>query len=501
MLTSTLQASATILQRQLEAGEVTSIRLVEEFLDQIEKHNSNGMRLNAVISVLDRNLALETANCLDEERKNGKIRSSLHGIPIIIKDCIVTSPELGMPTTVGSHCFAKMRATGNAQLVNQLIDGGMIILGKGNLTEFCGLKSKDTPIGWSAYMGQTLSAHRLPNLEDENQPTCGGSSSGPAVSIAAGFCPLAIGTETAGSTVYPASCCGLYGMKLTPGSVSTEGVFKLSETFDSIGVLARTPADLALLAEIVMKKEVLPETAPYGLVSRRVGSWEGLGVGIVPSDWGVAHTAEKWRREEVKSAYENVPLVLTSKGTKITYPLNDIADGNTLSIGADNLATVAYSEFPGKLKEFLANFEHNPDVESLTDVIKWNKEHCHIALPDPYNTQTELIKSRDNDMTENRRRELCDMLRHAALENGVEKAMQDSGLDIILAPSDSTLVSYAAWAGWPIGTVPLGRLDKVGQPFGLFALARRGREDTLLQFMFLFEETFPRPPGATSPFE
>ncbi|KAI1463495.1 uncharacterized protein F4812DRAFT_241254 [Daldinia caldariorum] len=75
------------------------------------------------------------------------------------------------------------------------------------------------------------------------------------------------------------------------------------------------------------------------------------------------------------------------------------------------------------------------------------------------------------------------------------------GLDIILAPSNSTLVSYAAWAGWSIGTVTLGRLNEVGQPFGHFALARGGREDTLLQFMFRFEETFPSLPGATSPFE
>ena len=85
MFTSILQAPATTLQQQLSVGEVTSVRLVQEFLDQIERHNSNGMRLNAVISVLDRNLASETANRLDEERKHGKIRSSLHGIPIIIK--------------------------------------------------------------------------------------------------------------------------------------------------------------------------------------------------------------------------------------------------------------------------------------------------------------------------------------------------------------------------------------------------------------------------------
>ncbi|KAI8965480.1 amidase signature enzyme [Daldinia sp. FL1419] len=499
MATSILQASAVELQRRLAAGELTSVRLVEEFLDQIERHNSKGMRLNAVISVLDRDLALEIAKRLDEERRQGNIRSSLHGIPIIIKDCIVTGPELGMPTTVGSHCFAGLRAKGNAQLVNQLIDGGLIILGKGNLTEFCGLKSKDTPIGWSAYIGQTLSAHRIANLKDEDQPTCGGSTSGPAVSIVAGFCPLGIGTETAGSTVYPASCCGLYGMKLTPGSVSTDGVFKLSESFDGIGVLARTPADLPLLIDIIAKKGVVSE-APNTLTERMEESWSGLGVGIVPGDWGVAHAVEKWNREEVKSAYDNVPLILEGKGAKVIYPL-DITPGNILSVGNDNLGTVAYHEFPEKLKEFLENFERGPDLESLADVIKWNEEHRDIALPSPYNTQTELIRSRDNNMTEHRHREVCDILRRAALEKGVGKAIEDNGLNIILAPSDSILVSYAAWARWPIGTVPLGRLDGFGQPFGLFALACSGKEDILLRFMALFEKTFPSPLGATCPFE
>ncbi|KAI0098492.1 amidase signature enzyme [Daldinia grandis] len=492
MSVSTLQSSAVRLQQQLAAGELTSVRLVEEFLDQIERHNSNGMRLNAVISVIDRSLALQTAEHLDDERKQGNIRSSLHGIPIIIKDCIVTGPELGMLTTVGSHCFARMRAKGNAQLVDQLINGGLIILGKGNLT--------DTPIGWSAYMGQTLSAHRLPNLEDKEQPTCGGSTSGPAVSIAAGFCPLAIGTETAGSTVYPASCCGLYGMKLTPGSASTGGVFKLSESFDSIGVLARTPTDLALLAEIVMKQGVLSGIAPYGLTSRMVGSWPELGVGIVPSSWGVSHAAEKWCREEVQSAYNSVPIILKSKGANVIYPL-DIANDSSLSVGDDNLGTVAYHEFPGQLEEFIADFEHGPDVESLADVIKWNEKHSNISLPSPYITQTELIKSRDNTMTEYRHREVCSRLQRIALEKGVGKTMKDNALDIILAPSDSTLVSYAAWARWPIGTVPLGRLNGAGQPFGLFALARGGREDVLLKFMALFEKTFPSPPKATCPFE
>ncbi|KAI1411627.1 amidase signature enzyme [Hypoxylon sp. FL1857] len=500
MSISILQVPAFELQQQLAAGELTSVRLVKELLDQIDRHNTKGMCLNAIISVLDRDLALQTAELLDEERAQGKVRSDLHGIPIIIKDCIVTGPELGMPTTVGSHVFSRMQPRRNAQLVKQLINGGLIILGKGNLTEFCGLKSNDTPIGWSAYMGQTLSAHRRPDLKEEDQPTCGGSTSGPATSIAAGLCPLGIGTETAGSTVYPASCCGLYGMKLTPGIVSTDGVFKLSESFDGIGVLARTPYDLALLSGIIMKKEARSRLSRGGLISRMTESWPDFAVGVVANTWGVPHATEKWSREEVKAAYENVVHVLRSKGSKVLYPL-DLAGGHNLNVGEDNLGTVAYYEFPEKLKEFLTNFEHDSNLESLADVIRWNDEHMEISLPTPYSTQTELIKSRDSNMTEFRRRKVCLELRRLALVEGVEKIMLENGLDIVLAPSDSTLVSYAACARWPIATVPLGRLSGVGQPFGLFVLAGAEREEVLLRFMSLFEQTFPPPQGAIHPFD
>ncbi|KAI1385137.1 amidase signature enzyme [Hypoxylon trugodes] len=497
MSTSILQASAFTLQQRLTAGEITSVHLVKEFLNQIEKHNTNGMRLNAVISILDRDLALETAKRLDEERKYSRVRSGLHGIPIIIKDCIVTGPDLGMSTTVGSHVFGAMQGKQNAPLVNQLIENGVIILGKGNLTESCGLKSNDTPIGWSAYMGQTLSAHKMPHLSEKDQPTCGGSTSGPATSIAAGFCSIGIGTETAGSTVYPASCCGLYGMKLTPGSVSTKGVFKLSESFDSIGVLGTTPYDLALLTDAIVR-EAKPKPVSERLSSLTARSWSDLGVGVVTNTWGVAHAIEKWCRPEVKIIYESVPHVLESKGAKVIFPLN-IPGGDILKVDEDNLGTVAYHEFPREIEEFLTNFDRTTSINSLDDIIKWNEQNADISLPDPYKTQTELIKSRDNKMTEQRHNKVLSELRRIAI-NELEKSMAD-GLDIVLAPSDSTMVSYAACAGWPIATVPLGRLDSNGQPFGLFAIAREGSDDLLLNFMALFEKAFPAPKRASCPFD
>ncbi|KAI1359944.1 amidase signature enzyme [Xylaria arbuscula] len=494
-----LRSSAVGLQEQLQSGGLMSVQLVGIFLDQISAHNGDGMRLNALISTLDRTLALETAKRLDDERANGKLRSPLHGIPIVIKDCIVTGPELGMPTTVGSHVFSKQKPTGNAPLVNQLLESGLIIIGKGNMTEFSGLKSDNTPIGWSAVGGQTLSAHRSPDLEEEKQPTCGGSSSGPATAVAAGFAPLGIGTETSGSLVYPASCCGLYGMKLTPRSTPTEGVFKLSNTFDALGVLGRTPEDLALLAEIIFNEKRRESLGLQGLASMlKDATWSELCIGMVAPTWGVAFALDKWSESDVKSAYEAVPTRLRQLGAKVEYPL-DILDGTALKCGDDSLVTAAYAEFPKRVEEFISNFERNAALNGLADVIRWNEEHAD-ALPAPYTTQTELIRSRDSKMTGDRHKEVCNELQRLVVEGELGNMMKNTGLDIMLAPSDSTMVSYAACARWPIATVPMSRTESNGQPFGLFALARENREDLLLKFMQVFERDFPNNVAATEPF-
>lgn len=168
-------------------------------------------------------------------------------------------------------------------------------------------------------MGQTLSPYRRQDLSENEQPasgtlcaaassfsnheqTAGGSSSGSAAGVAAGFCPLAIATETAGSTVYPASCNGLYGMKLTPGSVPNDGVFRLSESVDAIGIMARDAADLAALAEVLQTAE---DTTHYSLLDKDVSivkslPFVGLSIGVVSNTWGL-HTKDDWITPDVVS--------------------------------------------------------------------------------------------------------------------------------------------------------------------------------------------------------
>ncbi|KAH8178581.1 amidase domain-containing protein [Sarocladium implicatum] len=485
---------AAELQDMLSSGHTTSIQLVEQFLAQIDRHDRTGKNLNAVISTAPRDSLLMQAQRLDTERQKGTLRSRLHGIPVLVKDAVVTGPELGMPTTVGSWALSILTPRKNAKIIDQLIEAGAIILAKTNLTEFCGLKSNDTPVGWSAYAGQTNSPYRREDLEDEDQPFAGGSSSGTAVGIASGFAPLGIGTETSGSTVYPASLNGLYAMKIGRGKVSTDGVFRLSRDFDGIGVMARTPADLAVLAEAVMMPKALAHLAG-GLIARvDDANALDLRIGVVPHTWGMPEDTikRKWGLPQVVAKYEGMVNRFIEEDASMVYPL-EVADADTLKHKENGLVQVAYYEFPSLIKEFLENFENHSGIESLEDIITWNEKHADKALPAPRTGQTELYKCLKSSLTPEIRDETMTELQRLADSGGMGKVMADQGVDVVVGASDSTLIMFAACAGWPIATCPLGNLDRNGQPYGVFATAKS--EEYLFRFMSCWSRTMQAADG------
>ncbi|KAL0943053.1 glutamyl-tRNA amidotransferase subunit [Colletotrichum truncatum] len=489
--TNPLTATALELQRRLETGSLTSVELTQLFLRQIKKHNKS---LNAVISICPEEIVLAKADELDRERQAGHVRSKLHGIPIIVKDVIVTSKDLGMPTTAGSFAFASRTALRNAPVIDKLIDAGLLILGKSNMTEFCGLKSNNTPVGWSAYGGQTKSPYRRNDLPEAEQPVAGGSSSGSAVSIASGFCPLALGTETSGSTVYPSSLSGLYAMKPTPSLISTDGVFKLSASFDGIGIMARDPNDLVALADILAGDQA-SNSVPKICELNRSSSWEGLSLGVTDVLWGIHETAkDKWGHSHVQLTWQEAIARMKASGARVVYPV-ELPGYNTVVYNKQTLHTVAYHEFPSQVAKFANYFDTTTgDIKTLEDVIVWNKEHAAQALPEPYTTQTELEAAvlAGKAMTEAERQGAVTEIRRLAGGDGLGKIMRDAEVDIILSASDSLIVGFAGAAGWPIATVPLGNLQTNGQPFGFFAVAAKGREDLLFKFMRAFHATFPR---------
>lgn len=280
------------------------------------------------------------------------------------------------------------------------------------------------------------------------------------MSVLAGFCPIAIGTETTGSAVLPASCNGLYGVKLRPGSVPDDGIFTLSESFDGVGVIARTPRDCAALAGVLTRNEDWTNS------SLEAFPWSELRIGAVANDWGLYPSPkEKWSSPDIVKAYTSALETMRTNGADVIFPL-PLVEHDILQHNGETLTTVAYHEFPGQVQKFIKNFETEANIKSLRDIIEWNKDHADIALPEPHSSQSELIKALNNTMTEETGSEVVAKLHQLADLGRQGGAMDLLNLDIILAPSDSTLVTFAACARWPIATVPLGRWERMGSRMG-----------------------------------
>src|SRR6266487_3266262 len=224
-------ASVAALRQALADGALTAAELTAFYSSRIERLNP---ALHAVISVSPR--AAADARACDEARARGEAPGPLAGIPILIKDNIAVA---GMPTTAGSPALAEA-GQDEAFLVTRLREAGAVILGKANLSEWANFRSTHSTSGWSTLGGQAVNPHGT-----GRNPS--GSSSGSGGAVAAGLAPLAVGTETDGSIVCPASACGIVGIKPTVGLVSRTGIVPISAAQDTAGPMTRTVADAAAL--------------------------------------------------------------------------------------------------------------------------------------------------------------------------------------------------------------------------------------------------------------
>jgi len=229
------------------AGGLTSEKLVEAYLKRIDAYDKKGPAINAVITLNPK--ALELAKTLDAERKAGKIRGPLHGIPIVLKDNFDT---FDLPTTAGSQMLEGSIPPDDAFVVKKLRDAGAIILAKVNLSEWAGggggvgasapmdLRKKGVvPNGFSSAGGQTHNPHDL-----TRGPS--GSSGGTGAGIAAAFAQFGLGTDTGGSIRGPSSANGIVGLKPTLGLLSRDGIVPLTLSFDTGGPMARSVTDIAI---------------------------------------------------------------------------------------------------------------------------------------------------------------------------------------------------------------------------------------------------------------
>jgi len=470
------------LQQKMKAGTYTSRSITEQYLKRIEAIDKNGPKLNAVIEVNAD--ALTIAAALDKERKEGKLRGPLHGIPVLIKDNINTGDK--MMTTAGSLALEGNKASKDAFIIHQLREAGAVILGKTNLSEWANFRSSRSTSGWSSRGGQT----KNPCILDRNPS---GSSSGSGAAVAANLCVVAIGTETDGSVVAPSSFCGIVGIKPTVGLLSRSGIIPISKTQDTAGPMARTVRDAAILLSVLTgvdeedavtaesKEKIQKDYTQFlkadGLKGKRIGIEKSFLKG----------------HEGVVALYLQAIDILKNQGATIVEIelLKATKDASAAEF------TVLQYEFKNGLNRYLTNA--NGKVKSLADVIAFNNQNAAKAMP--YFKQETLESSEAKGALDSK--EYTDALKKTTNSRKIiDDMMKAHHLDAICGTSiglaccidlingDYDTGFYfcppAAMAGYPHITVPMGTVHDL--PLGLSFVGGAYMEPQLLSVAYAFEQ-------------
>jgi amidase len=484
-----LTAGVAELQAMMAAGTLSARTLAQRFLDRIAAIDKAGPRLNAVIELNPDALAI--AAKLDQERRQGKLRGPLHGIPVLIKDNIATGDR--MSTTAGSLALAGVRATRDAFVAARLREAGAVILGKTNLSEWANMRSTHSISGWSARGGLTRNPYAL----DRNTS---GSSAGSAAAMAAGLATLTVGTETDGSIVSPASICGLVGLKPTVGLVSRSGIIPISHTQDTAGPMTRTVADCAALlaamagadAQDAATRDARP--ADY-LKALDRNALRGKRLGVARNFFGSA--------TGVDAVVEQALQVLRAQGAELI----DVQLPNTDKYNDSELQVLLYEFKPG-LRSYLQQYAPHAQVKNMADVIAFNERRREIELA--HFGQEHLIAAEKKGGLDSQeyRDALANGLRYSRAE-GIDQIMREQRLDALVAPTGGvawltdfingdhyggSFSSPAAVAGYPHITVPAGQAQ--GLPVGLSFVAGPYTEAALLGMAYAYEQAsrMRRPP-------
>lgn len=470
------------LQEKLTSGEYSSEKLVELYLNRIQNIDKKGPTLNSIIEINTEVLSI--AREMDKERKDGKIRSALHGIPIVIKDNIDTGDK--MQTTAGSLSMDGNIASKDAFIVKKLREAGAIIIGKTNLSEWANFRSTQSCSGWSGRGGQT----KNPYLLDHNP--CG-SSAGSGVAVSANLCSIAIGTETDGSVVCPASVNGVVGIKPTVGLVSRSGIIPISKTQDTAGPMARTVKDAAILLgvlsgiddnDLITNESKGKSYADYTQFLD-LNALKGKRIGIEKKPQG--------NNKYINIILENAIALLKQKGATIVE-IDYIDKINTL--GEAEFEVLQY-EFKDGLNNYLS--KANAKVKSLKEVIDFNMANEDKSMP--YFKQETLISSNLKlGLDEKGYINALDKSLNGSkliLDSIFQKNQLDAICGITMGPACSIDMIYgdrwgysltmpAAISGYPHITVPGGKVYDL--PVGLSFFGTSYSEPKLIGIAFAYEQ-------------
>jgi amidase len=503
-------ASLTEVQQALVDGRTTSTALTRAYLARIEAYDRAGPALNAVRQVNPDALAIAGERDGDKPSK----RYPLAGVPILIKDNIATADR--QHTTAGSLAFDGAGARQDATVTRLLRAAGAVILGKANLTEFANFIAIDMPAGYSSLGGQVKNSY-APALDDKNVPVVppGGSSSGSAVAVAAGLCAGAIGSETSGSLLNPATQNGLVTVKPTVGLISRAGIVPIAHSQDTAGPLTRTVRDAAILLNVLAVRDPLdPATRKlqrppdYTAILDKDGlKGARIGVPSDPSDpandvyYGklsprahgvmgqVIATLETEGAEIVRA---NIPTAGWIGGPGTTMAVLNLNPESKTRFDPSRPPVVFVYEMKRDLNLYLRDWATNTAMRSVADIVAFNAAHADRAL----RFGQDLLLAAEatiGDLSELEYRSARAMDVRSAGALGLDAYMDAYKLDAVLFPGASG-AGIAAKPGYPSVEVPAGFISGVGgketpdYPLGATFTGRAWSEATLLRIAYAYEQ-------------
>jgi amidase len=471
------EQSIASLQRALASGSVTSEALTAAYLHRIARFDQHGPEYRSVLAV--NSAALNDARILDLERKSGKLRGPLHGVPIIVKDNIETRDPIA--TTAGSYALARSLRPADAPLVARLRAAGAIILGKANLSEWANFRSTRSCSGWSGMGGQVGNAYN-----PARNPS--GSSAGSGVAAAASFCAAAIGTETNGSILSPASINGLVGFKPTVGVVSGKGVVPISPLQDTAGPMCRTVGDAAILASVIAERPLGFGTHGSDIETFRL---RGVRIGAMPVPKG-AHPDTTRLFADARAALEREGAVIVD--LKLPKAFDEMGD--------PQFEALLY-EFKDSINAYLSTLDPSQvDCKSLTDLIAFNRAHADQELI-VFGQEIFEMADAKGPLSDAAYQTARATLTRTADVEGLATLLAQQGVEVLLGPSNgpadlidpvwgdhrgggsSPIANAAAIAGYPSLTVPAGLIS--GLPVGITLVTGRNHDGLLLQVARAYE--------------
>lgn len=455
---------------------LSRLRLTESQMSRWEK------QLNAVLTLNPE--AADIAARLDTESMQGKARGPLHGYPVLLKDNIETSD---MPTTAGSLALRENRTERDAEVTRRLREAGLLIAGKTNLSEWANFRDDQSTSGWSGMGGLTV------NAWDARRTACG-SSSGSAVAVAAGYVPFALGTETNGSIICPASVNGVVGIKPTLGLVSRRGIVPIAHSQDTAGPIASSVAAAALLLSVMEGEDPQDKMTLRG--SRfhdrdytkefQTQGLRGLRVGIIRS--------QDFHMESA-GIFDQAVADLIRAGAVI---VDDLAFPAWPDGFWDDSINVLHYEFKHDLNKYLASLPGALSSFTLEKLIAFNRDNVAQEMPwfgqDLFETaqrkagldSSEYIRSLRAVQTFTR--------------SSIDGLLEAYEVDVLIMRSNAPAFaidlifgdnfqggssSMAAIAGYPHITVPMGRWK--GLPVGLSFVGTAFAEPVLIRAAYAYE--------------